>query len=484
MATANETDIDATFVRPALERMPDELGALVPFAHVDSIIANVAVLRSAKGAATVDEGTYVCLADRRVLGVVFETFGAVTDPCYSVRFASAADPLLARDVLPNGLSVFYAPAHEASQLIFPDELQRAYPGTDASNLYDEEPGANEREFSDDEQEQAYRRAMKDARRGSRAPSVMSNASTSTAHHHLDAPRDSFDYELDGADMYGSMDGSEMVDDAASVVAASVDGDAAPVRTVESYADIEAIAALKPDKPAEPIASTSSLPPRPPSPSAQSPLDAAHLPLKPAPAPRPTPGEYNRPADSGYGDQRGRGRGRGGQRGSRGRRGFDARGGGGGRGRGRDDNGGGRGRGRGGASFDDRGLPPPRRHPDAPSPSQSSWPQLPMPPPMPPPSSYGYGPPPPSLSAYDPRDPRGSPYGAGPPPQPPPPQQQYAQQPHLPPAPAPIYGYDPRAYPPPQQRGGGHVNPRFAAAYGQLPPPPPSPHDAYDPMSRR
>lgn len=43
--------------------------------------------------------------------------------------------------------------------VFTREL-RAIKGSDASNVWDEEVGAGEIEFSDDEQEQEYKRAQK------------------------------------------------------------------------------------------------------------------------------------------------------------------------------------------------------------------------------------------------------------------------------------------------------------------------------------
>ncbi|PWN46654.1 hypothetical protein IE53DRAFT_322566, partial [Violaceomyces palustris] len=38
-----------------------------------------------------DTGSLVCFEDGKVIGLVFETFGSIFAPMYSVRFASAAD---------------------------------------------------------------------------------------------------------------------------------------------------------------------------------------------------------------------------------------------------------------------------------------------------------------------------------------------------------------------------------------------------------
>lgn len=108
-------------------------------------------------------------------------------PFYSLRFPSSALP--SPEVFQIGRAIFYAPT--LAQFVFTREI-RAIKGSDASNVWDEEVGAGEIEFSDDEAEQEYRRAQKADRRarngtasatpgprgsnrrlGSRAPSVNS-----------------------------------------------------------------------------------------------------------------------------------------------------------------------------------------------------------------------------------------------------------------------------------------------------------------------
>lgn len=88
---------------------------------------------------------------------IFETFGSVSSPFYSIRFPASSPP--SPEVFTVGRKLFYAPSLAA--YIFTREL-RALKGSDASNLYDEEIGAQEMEFSDDEAEQEYKRSMKEA----------------------------------------------------------------------------------------------------------------------------------------------------------------------------------------------------------------------------------------------------------------------------------------------------------------------------------
>lgn len=86
---------------------------------------------------------------------IFETFGSVQQPFYSLRYPAASPP--DPTIFTVNRALFYAPT--LSSFVFTREL-RAMKGSDASNVWDEEVGAAEIEFSDDEQEQEYRRAQK------------------------------------------------------------------------------------------------------------------------------------------------------------------------------------------------------------------------------------------------------------------------------------------------------------------------------------
>jgi H/ACA ribonucleoprotein complex non-core subunit NAF1 len=120
-----------------------------------------------------DSGSTLAFEDRTVLGVVsagrprraprladsirqvYETFGSVLAPLYSLRFKSADD--VQRVGVTIGRAVLYDPA--SSVYVLTRQL-RQEKGSDASNLHDEEVDAHERDFSDDEAEAAARAARK------------------------------------------------------------------------------------------------------------------------------------------------------------------------------------------------------------------------------------------------------------------------------------------------------------------------------------
>lgn len=75
---------------------------------------------------------------------------------YSVRFPTAAD--VDPDVVQMSRKVFRV--KKRSTFLFTSAL-RAVKGSDASNVYDEEIGDDEMEFSDDEEEKQHRNSLSD-----------------------------------------------------------------------------------------------------------------------------------------------------------------------------------------------------------------------------------------------------------------------------------------------------------------------------------
>ncbi|CAK7229473.1 hypothetical protein SBRCBS47491_007259 [Sporothrix bragantina] len=137
----------------------DEIVLLGPILH---IVENSAVIQGNTDGAyrVLDHGSVLCKADRTVVGVVADVIGNVRSPMYVLRFAQSSD--LLKDGLAQGQDLFYPTKH--AQFVFTEEL-RNIKGSDASNLHDEEVGADEAEFSDDEKEAAYKRELKARRRG-------------------------------------------------------------------------------------------------------------------------------------------------------------------------------------------------------------------------------------------------------------------------------------------------------------------------------
>ncbi|GAA5866609.1 hypothetical protein JCM3774_004029 [Rhodotorula dairenensis] len=145
---------------PSVQKL-DAAVELAKFGKVESVIENVAVIRADTSGdwRVLDEGTVVCWEDRTVIGNIFETFGSVQQPFYSIRFPANAPPDPA--VFSLGRPAFYAP--NMASFVFTRDL-RAIKGSDASNIWDEEVAAHEMEFSDDEEEAEYRRRLKADRR--------------------------------------------------------------------------------------------------------------------------------------------------------------------------------------------------------------------------------------------------------------------------------------------------------------------------------
>ncbi|KAF8600818.1 NAF1-domain-containing protein [Ceratobasidium sp. AG-I] len=99
-----------------------------------------------------DTDSLLVFEDRKVLGKVFETFGAVKQPLYSIRFPSAA--VIDKNTFWIGRVVCHVPAR--SNFVFTEAIARIK-GSDASNLHDEEIAEDQMDFSDDEAEAQWRR---------------------------------------------------------------------------------------------------------------------------------------------------------------------------------------------------------------------------------------------------------------------------------------------------------------------------------------
>ena len=125
--------------------------------QVENLVENVALIKAnTSGEYQVLEiGSFLCLADRSIIGVISETLGRVQQPYYSVRFPNVA-AIAQANVFKDSV-VFYVEEHSKS--VFTQPL-KAFKGSDASNLHDEEVGDDELEFSDDEAEAEHKRQVK------------------------------------------------------------------------------------------------------------------------------------------------------------------------------------------------------------------------------------------------------------------------------------------------------------------------------------
>ncbi|KAJ1985011.1 hypothetical protein H4R34_000268 [Dimargaris verticillata] len=157
--TENEM-ADPVIPEVAMAAVPEQ-AALNLLGSITAIVDTTVVITSDPSAAqafaqtktTLDFGTVLALADRTVVGGLFETFGPVVRPMFSVRFPQAAD--IATKGLTLGQRVYYA--SDLMQTVFVEPLIKEK-GSDASNKFDEEVSLAEMDYSDDEQERLAKRS--------------------------------------------------------------------------------------------------------------------------------------------------------------------------------------------------------------------------------------------------------------------------------------------------------------------------------------
>lgn len=131
---------------------------------VENTVENLALIKAKTSGEyqVLETGSLLCLQDRSVIGVVSETLGRVQQPYYSVRFTNAT--AIAEAGIQKDTRIFYVAQH--STTVFTQPL-KAFKGSDASNLHDEEVNNDELEFSDDEAEAEHKRQVKQQRMAKR-----------------------------------------------------------------------------------------------------------------------------------------------------------------------------------------------------------------------------------------------------------------------------------------------------------------------------
>ncbi|KAH7930936.1 NAF1-domain-containing protein [Leucogyrophana mollusca] len=200
--TKNEV-VDADIIVPSISEVgPDEV--IEKVGEVMSIVGNVVIV---KGVASdliklaseraLDAETLLVFDDRKVLGHIYETFGPTSQPMYQVKF-NQKYPLDTEKVRVSR-EVYHLP--QRSNFVFVDHLKKLR-GSDASNLHDEEPAEDELEFSDDEQEAAFK-----SRKKRRGQSVSSSRQTTPgpSQPHYDDMNDAAFYGANPYDAHGPYD---------------------------------------------------------------------------------------------------------------------------------------------------------------------------------------------------------------------------------------------------------------------------------------
>ncbi|KAF9970141.1 hypothetical protein BGZ73_007251 [Actinomortierella ambigua] len=171
LRTKNEVVQLPEVTKPQIELTADkhleEIGAI--YAMVDNVV--VVEAANSGDVSVLDAGSVVVVVDQSnpdkaekiILGEIFETFGPVVRPLYSIRFNNATDIPTCCKV---GTKVYNVREHSSVVLTQP---LKALKGSDASNRYDEEVDEVELEFSDDEKEMEHKRLLKSKRKGPAGP---------------------------------------------------------------------------------------------------------------------------------------------------------------------------------------------------------------------------------------------------------------------------------------------------------------------------
>lgn len=164
--------VEGEITIPDIEEVgPDEV--MDKIGEIMSILDNLVIVKGLPSSSldrALDTDTLLVLDDRKVLGFVsdmlsrkslsdrrqvYETFGPTAQPFYQVKFNTSYQLELEKARV--GRPVFHIPAR--SHFVPLNQLHRLR-GSDASNVYDEEPAGHELEFSDDEAEAEYKRNAK------------------------------------------------------------------------------------------------------------------------------------------------------------------------------------------------------------------------------------------------------------------------------------------------------------------------------------
>ncbi|WFD26178.1 hypothetical protein MNAN1_001155 [Malassezia nana] len=178
--TRNEFGEDY-IVEPAIQKIDEEqLSSIEYIGCVHSIVGNVVLVEQDSSTTTessqrhydvLDSESLLCFEDGSVLGLVYETFGSIKQPMYSVRFRTAE--AIDRERVQEKKPVYFLPASSTYVLT---KLIRTK-GSDASNVWDEEVADDEVEYSDDEAEAV----AKKARKGKNTRSTNSTPTDAPAH---------------------------------------------------------------------------------------------------------------------------------------------------------------------------------------------------------------------------------------------------------------------------------------------------------------
>jgi rRNA processing protein Gar1 len=155
LLTKNE--IKVFKIVPFTDNVPE--GPLIHIGTVSAIVGSTVVIEGVDTTEEVlDIDTVLLTSERAVIGRIFDTFGPVIKPFYTILFNNADE--IKKTEVKVGINVLTI--KPLSKVCLIKNINQK--GTDASNLYDEEVTDNEMEFSDDEKEMQFKTKKKGAKR--------------------------------------------------------------------------------------------------------------------------------------------------------------------------------------------------------------------------------------------------------------------------------------------------------------------------------
>ncbi|XP_067936697.1 H/ACA ribonucleoprotein complex non-core subunit NAF1-like isoform X1 [Watersipora subatra] len=150
----------------------DKAVVLTELGNVQSIVDCLVVIKANSGTPALDEETVLFTEDRRSAGKVFETFGPVVSPFYSMRYNTTDNVTNSR--LSVGDKIYFAAVQEKSltNYVFMERLKETK-GSDASWSENHEPPEKFLDYSDDEEERKAKAKlrMRDRPNGNAASDV-------------------------------------------------------------------------------------------------------------------------------------------------------------------------------------------------------------------------------------------------------------------------------------------------------------------------
>lgn len=137
--------------------------------RVSAIVAPLVVIQAFRNTPPLNLDSVLFFRDGSAIGTIFDVFGPVVEPNYSIRFNSKAE-IASRGITIN-MPIYFVPNSPApiTEYVFVSEL-RKLKGSDASWFDNNEPPENVKEYSDDEQERKDRLKSKAKRRHNQSSS--------------------------------------------------------------------------------------------------------------------------------------------------------------------------------------------------------------------------------------------------------------------------------------------------------------------------